>query len=406
MTKEFVSTSFIRAGRFTAAMSLVCIGGLLLWDALSTGYSHIKLLKVWWPLIAISWAFEVLVTGLLKRRQKKKWKVDFVGISAALIVAVSVFLIAQPNLFHNWVRSIQFDFSMMKQMVLEGGVPITKPTIEQQLSEDIDQLTIVHETGDIYIETAETETIEVESIVTIYEATQQEAEVAAAAVDLKLEQAAPNKLVLDGKSYTGSNKPRQPFQFDIKITIPEEKFIELDIQVNKGNVYAQRPVAPIYVHANEGDIRIVDALDRVEARTSKGDIECNDIKGMAVLHTMKGNVYGQRLESGVELQVQQGNIELDEINSTLHAVAHNGNVNISSSKLSGYWSVENLKGDVNLVLPQDVNMAVDLHSLKGSIMTNYSSLGSDESAVIDSVGEGGVGLRVRASGSISLQHKG
>ncbi|MCR8846274.1 DUF4097 domain-containing protein [Paenibacillus sp. SC116] len=406
MTQQFVSTSFIRAGRFTAAISLVCIGGLLLWDALSTGYSHIRLLKVWWPLIPISWFFEVVVTGFLLHRQKKKWKIDLIGISAALIVAVSVFLVAQPNLFQNWVRSIQFDFSMMKQMVLEGGVPITKPIIEQQLSEDIDQLTVVHGTGDIYIETAEIDTIEVESIVTIYEATQQEAEVAAAAIELKLEQATPNKLVLDGKSYTGSDKPKQPFQLDIKITIPEEKLLELDIQVDKGNVYAQRPVAPIYVHANEGDIRIVDALDRVEARTSKGDIECNDIEGMAVLHTMKGNVYGQRLQAGVELQVQQGNIELDEINSTLHAVAHNGIVNVSSSKLSGYWSVENLKGDVNLSLPQDVNMAVDLHSLQGSITTNYSSLASEQSAVIGKVGEGGVGLRVRASGFISLQHKG
>ncbi|MBD8499376.1 DUF4097 family beta strand repeat-containing protein [Paenibacillus arenosi] len=406
MTKQIVSTSIIRAGRFTAATSLVCIGGLLLWDAVSTGYSHVKWLKVWWPLIPISWVIEVVVTGLLMRGQKKQWKVDFMGISASLIVAVSVFLVAQPNLFQQWVRSIQFDFSMMKQMVLEGGVPIAKESIEQQLAEEIDQLTVVHETGDIYIETAEVDTIEVESIVTVYEATQQEAEVAAAAVDLKLEQAAPNKLVLDGKSYTGSIKPRQPFQLDIKITIPEEKFIELDIQVNKGNVYAQRPVAPIYVQANEGDIRIVDALDRVEATTSKGDIECNDIKGMAVLYTMKGNVYGQRLEAGAELQVQQGNMELNEINSTLHAVAHNGNVTISSSQLSGYWSIENLKGDVSLALPQDVNMDVDLHSLQGSIMTNYSFLGTEESAVIGSVGEGGVGLRVRASGSILLQHKG
>lgn len=90
----------IKVGRITAALLTVAVGVMVLVDQLF-GLRSIRLLLVWWPCIFVLWGLEMMASAKRRRSPdgKGSWKIDWLGMFAAIFLSVSVFIIAQPNLF-------------------------------------------------------------------------------------------------------------------------------------------------------------------------------------------------------------------------------------------------------------------------------------------------------------------
>lgn len=107
---------------------------------------------------------------------KRSWKIDWLGMFAA-ILSVSVFMIVQPYLFRDWVRSIQFDFSMMKEMKLAEGMKFKQSALNYSIEgRSIRELAVRNRYGNVSIRSGNVADVVVEPTVIVSSLPKEEAQ--------------------------------------------------------------------------------------------------------------------------------------------------------------------------------------------------------------------------------------
>lgn len=211
----------IKVGRITAALLIIAVGVMVLVDQLF-GLRSIRLLLVWWPCIFVLWGLEMVVSAKRGRSPdgKRSWKIDWLGMFAAIFLSVSVFMIAQPYLFRDWVRSIQFDFSMMKEMKLAEGMKFKQSALNYSIEgRSIRELAVRNRYGNVSIRSGNVTDVEVEPTVIVSSLSKEEAERLAdrSRVDIA-ESAAEHQVRIEGApARYAANE--QLIRIDLSITV-------------------------------------------------------------------------------------------------------------------------------------------------------------------------------------------
>jgi len=173
---------------------------------------------------------------------------------------------------------------------------------------------------------------------------------------------------------------------DITIENTRGKF-ECDISSGDINVTGHK--GQISVKGKSSDIRITDVEGEVDARSSSGDIVIEKARGTVRASTISGDGRLIDIDGDVEIEAASGDLAGSSITGSLRAAAVSGDVMLDGlSAKEGDYDVTSVSGDIHMEISRDFGGDVSLRSISGSV---NSHLSGDIESYSDSRMEGRIG---------------
>lgn len=390
----------IRIGRITAALLLVVIGILLLADQfLHT--NMMLLLLTWWPLILICWGLEAIWFRII--RSERKWRVDFLGMFTALFITAIIFTASQPNMFRDWLRDIQFDFSMMKQMSQLKGDVFEKPPLVVDMTEEPSQMDISHSTGDIYIKTGKVEQLEINSLVTVYNADKDKVRGVADQIQVKVSRDTKSKRwTIKAEGLEQLLRLGMHVSVDIEVAIPEDTLFPITVNVQDGDVFARRLNGGIHATSKSGDLWAEAVTGDVVMETNNGDVDVRAVTGKASLQTKNGDISVADVAGEARLVSKSGDLSINEVHNQVYAETLNGDISLESSVMGNDWQLQALAGDIDIRLPISADARIHVRQSFGDVESDYP-LHAIDGGLETLVGNGSYQLTVEVNGDLTLK---
>ncbi len=215
--KKGVYTVF-KLGRLTAAVLILTVGALLLWDQ-ARGSNDIVLLRDWWPLLFLLLGIEVILYSTVLRAKAAKLKLDLAGAAAALVVTVTAYAVTQYADFPvRWLDQFNVDLGGMVDYGEEKGFRLDKNVMKVLIDEQLSSISIKNVNGDVLVRSGDVREIEVYSTVWVDAA--DEAESKKIAEQSTVEATPGREVVLETKGQRyGTDNKRVP-RMNIEIVIP------------------------------------------------------------------------------------------------------------------------------------------------------------------------------------------
>lgn len=383
---------FIRSGRFTAAALIVAVGLILLFDRI-TGQNNLFKLPEWWPLVLMLLGVEyigILCWHLkLSGRRTYRIRIDIKGIIFSAAIAFSVFAVTQQDHYmHLWNR-VSLDLaSSAAEFSQAEGYHLQMPVVRVPIELDTEQVVINGVNGDIDIKRATTEDIQILGTVWVDELSDEEAALVAEKTEIAATVGKSLTLTVKNQLYGASGR-RHP-RVNLKILLPENRFLDLDISTTEGSIKLTNVQAlnQIKLQTANGNLRLWEIGGDVTAKVLNGDAEfyrifgdltidtqggnlkANGIAGDAALSAKVGDISLVNAEGEITAGTRTGNILIDGVPQMLHAESLNGKIRVSSSLVGGDWDVYSGVGEVTLEIP-----VMGDYTLEGS--SGYGDIQSD-----------------------------
>ncbi len=187
------------------------------------------------------------------------------------------------------------------------------------------------------------------------------------------------------------------------------------IKTDFGNtVYENGSAATLKMDTNSGKIRItkVNVTKELKIQNDFGDIDLTQaMAGSYDLHTNSGGITIDGAKGKLKAYTDFGNIEISNAKSvTLDVKTNSGTIEFSGSLGAGPHNVKSDFGNIDLALPTDSKLNVDLKTDFGKIksdlpitVTLTESSSSEEDQIVGAINGGGEQLTVSTnSGGISI----
>ncbi|NEZ41342.1 DUF4097 family beta strand repeat-containing protein [Paenibacillus alvei] len=358
----------VKVGRITASLLLVTVGIMLLCDQLF-GFHTLQLLLTWWPLIFIIWGIEYVWTGVYhsKKGDNRRLRLDFLGIFVSVFAAVSVFMIAQPSLFRDWVRSIQFDFSMMKEMTGDKGMAIQLPKVEHLIPESVSKLVVRNDNGSVTVQTGNVQKIDVELSAIAIGVDRDTAQSLAHQSGVNITDNSEDHMVTisaDGAKYAGSQRR---IKIDMIITIPLHLAWSTDVKASNGDIAIHDMKAESVARSNNGDVKLLNIEGSVQGETMNGNLFVQNIHGDAKASTMHGDITMYDVRGKTTAETKSGDIDIHESAGAVQAETLSGDMLIESQDIGGNWKLQNMAGDTTIGIPEWADVAIHATNSFGDI---------------------------------------
>ncbi|GBG11645.1 hypothetical protein PAT3040_06480 [Paenibacillus agaridevorans] len=207
-----------KLGRLTAAILILSVGALLLWDQ-ARGSSDIALLGDWWPLLFLLLGIEVILYSTVLRAKSAKLKFDLSGAAAALVVTVTAYAVTQYADFPvRWLDQFNVDLNGMVDYGDEKGYRIDKNVMKVLVEEDLSSITVKNVNGDVTLRADDVAGIEVYS--TVWVDAGDEYESKRIAEQSTIDVTPGNEIVLEAKGQRyGADNNRVP-KMNLTVVVP------------------------------------------------------------------------------------------------------------------------------------------------------------------------------------------
>lgn len=383
---------FLRTGRLTAVLLLLAVSVLLMIDSLTT-YDGMLLLLTWWPAVIASLGIEHIIVTIWNRRhkqnEKRRIRVDVKGIILALVTAASVFVVTQQDHYmHLWNR-VSLDFAVAAtEYSNEEGFRYDLEAVTIPVDLDTDKIIVDAVNGNIEVKKAQIEGVIVKAAVWIDEVDAEKGKSIGEATKLDVTEGTSLRLIVKDQTY-GQSGRRHP-KVNISITVPENKFLDLDISTSNGaiSLTGTQALKEVKLQTGNGNLKLWDVIGDVTAKTLNGTVELyrifGDVKvdtqggsmkgsrisGNAVLSTFVGNISLVGAEGDVDVSTRNGNITLDGALSKLRAESLNGSLTISTKQIGGDWNIYSAVGELHLRIPEQGSYRLEASSSYGNIISD------------------------------------
>jgi len=144
------------------------------------------------------------------------------------------------------------------------------------------------------------------------------------------------------------------FRVDYQITVPAGIHLEVNV-TGRGSVYITAGAENVSVHANQGDITIIQPKGNVFAQTILGRIDVKEIKTSADVQTINGSIY---------TTVSEGKIRANSVNGNIQTTLLSENIEICD------LSVTN--GNITLVMPELFSSKIQARTHRGYITSEFA----------------------------------
>ncbi|WP_214628351.1 DUF4097 family beta strand repeat-containing protein [Paenibacillus agaridevorans] len=254
-----------KLGRLTAAILILSVGGLLLWDQ-ARGSSDIAFLGDWWPLLFLLLGIEVILYSTVLRAKSAKLKFDLSGAAAALVVTVTAYAVTQYADFPvRWLDQFNVDLNGMVDYGDEKGYRIDKNVMKVLVDEDLSSITVKNVNGDVTLRADDVAGIEVYSTVWVDAGDENESK--RIAEQSTVDVTPGNEIVLEAKGQRyGADNNRVP-KMNLTVVVPR---IEPSVKLSPPGVQQDEQDDQ---GGSEGDGQIEDAEGALA--TPSTDIEAD-----------------------------------------------------------------------------------------------------------------------------------
>jgi len=108
--------------------------------------------------------------------------------------------------------------------------------------------------------------------------------------------------------------------------------------------------------------------------TASGDIEVRDVTGDVETYSASGDLRIQDVTGAVKANTASGDVAAKKVKGSVNAESASGDVEVEISKLEGnahQLKINTASGDVNVKLPSDPDVEVEMSTISGDIETDF-----------------------------------
>lgn len=364
----------IKVGKYTAALILVIVGGLLLVDLTTNTDLTGELIK-WWPAVIILLGLEYLLLSSIYRGPDQK--LGFAVGSLILSIVLSIAVIGYtsfPNMsFFNSINIGNISFSD------KNGKSYDKGTTEIPILNKHDKVYIYNPNGEIEIIAGDIEGIEIATTLYVSRMKRDEADEIAEASSVEYkDNGSALEIEAKGKEYRLFGIKQKP-RMNMIITVPAGKEVDYEIDLTNGKLVA-RDVAvknifsvkttnggitisdirgEVIAHTTNGAMLVEKINGNVELDTTNGTITAIDVDGDMLANTTNGKIVATQISGKVEADTTNGTISLTDVYEDVVADTTNGGITVRTVSLGGDWELETTNGNIKIYLPELANFDID-----------------------------------------------
>lgn len=412
-----------KAGRYTAALLLVCVGAAVMADQYM-GTNWTFMLIEWWPVLFVALGVEYIIFNMKYGESDMQLKLDVPGVIFAVIISAVVIGSTQSTAsIRNWFGD--FDFGDAMLAITDGeGRKFDQGTTDISLAGGVERVEVRNPYGNVVMKPGTSDKLQIQSIV--YVAVEDEQKASEIASQSRIEQSVQgNKLTIraEGKEYGQSFWERRRARTDMVISIPTQAAISMDLESSNGKITAEQLKfkEEFKVVTTNGQIQLTSVeAPRVNLESTNARILTADTAGNMIMESTNGGIEVARHRGDVELsssnggltlayvsgamqvETTNGSIHIKEASSGLKANTTNGSIEVSSRTVNGEWDIETNHGSINLSLPSNGDYSVHGEGEKGSIRSSLP-LQIDKDSIKGSIGNGKHKVQLNTNGSISIQ---
>ncbi|EXX85327.1 hypothetical protein BG53_08825 [Paenibacillus darwinianus] len=374
--------SMYRLGRVTAAVAIVAVGAILLWDQIK-GRNDIALLIHWWPALLIMLGIEIVAVSIGVRTTRKQLSFDAGGLALAAVIAVTALGVTQFNaLPFNWIDQWKVDVGGLTGFGEEKGFQYTKNPVAFDLPEGARDLVIDNPNGKVTMREGDVDGIRVETVVWVDIVDQAEADKIAEKSVIEI--SGDEKVTVSAKGepfgVNGGGKPRMNLVVTVPRTPnpkrganalpelgsagtdagtadngaagPNSTTAEMTAPTAPGEKPAPKPpvqerpsgeesvpeperkagLQTITIRVMNGPIDAagLNADERVTVETANGEIALRDIRAAVKATTKNGGVEAFDIAGDAEIETFNGTIRAERIGGSAIVSTVNGSVKLAA----------------------------------------------------------------------------
>jgi DUF4097 and DUF4098 domain-containing protein YvlB len=255
--------------------------------------------------------------------------------------------------------------------------------------------------------------------------------------DLRIE-VSNHKLTASARPKDKNLDWREALSISFKVFVPQQVSCQLsssggninlinlsgtqDFRTSGGNLYVDRLSGIIKGRTSGGNIHVKNTRDFIDLSTSGGSINANNCMGTVTLitsggslnlnslqgiikaSTSGGSIQGGQIAGELKTHTSGGSIKLTALSCSLEASTSAGKMEIAIIKPGEYIRLSNYGGNIDLQLPADakMNMQVNAQRIESNTLSNFNGTMNREE-VSGKMNGGGMPVTVRAqSGRVSL----
>jgi hypothetical protein len=174
-----------------------------------------------------------------------------------------------------------------------------------------------------------------------------------------------------------------------------------------GNISIEDSRDNIRLTTSGGNIAAENCSGNITLSTSGGNLNMEELDGMIKATTSGGNVTGETIKGELKASTSGGNVNLEEISGSLDASTSGGSVTVEIQELGKYVKLSNSSGRIDLTLPANKGVTLDIRGSKINTSLNGNFNGKIEDTRINgTLNGGGIPVTVNAgSGRVSINWK-
>lgn len=162
---------------------------------------------------------------------------------------------------------------------------------------------------------------------------------------------------------------------------------QIDLQTSGGSIEAKASSGKMRLHTSGGSIRLTDL---------KGDIDAQ---------TSGGSVNGESIVGDIKASTSGGSVRLADVSGSIDASTSAGGVDVSITKLGEYVRLSTSAGNVNVRMPLDKGLDLNLRGNRVQLPQTISKFEGDieKDHVRGKLNGGGIAVNISANaGSVSI----
>ncbi|MES2647239.1 MAG: hypothetical protein V4717_10210 [Bacteroidota bacterium] len=174
-----------------------------------------------------------------------------------------------------------------------------------------------------------------------------------------------------------------------------------------GSIHVANSKNDIDLSTSGGSIDAENCEGTLKLTTSGGSLNLMDLKGNITAHTSGGSINGSKIEGELLTHTSGGSIHLADLSCSLETSTSGGNIHIAILNPGKYIKISNSAGNVDLQLPKNkgVDLNLNANKIKTDNLESFNGKMTDEQ-VVGKLNGGGIPVSVNAgSGKINLMFK-
>ncbi|BCJ87018.1 DUF4097 family beta strand repeat-containing protein [Effusibacillus dendaii] len=416
-----------KVGTLTSALTLLVLGGLLLFDQLSDKQIIFKVLS-YWPVIVFALGAELLwsLYAVKKLKINEEIRVDARSIALLCLVGVFSLVVYSQQSIQGLVQS---SIVNLRDALSEKRISLPDMKFD---AKSVKRMEIFNRVGTIDLRPSDSQTIQLKTKVRVQNLQSDQANQEAQSLTPLISQGETLRVEID-PAWSASSKITG---VDLELLVPDN--IDVQLLTDTGNVTVLNHVGNVVVSSQSGKVDLQDIkgtatvddgngqikaasiLGDVEIKTKAGSLDVHDIKGNVQLDNAFGQIKAGKIDGDLNITSRNGIIDLDTVAGNVEAQIENGPIHAANlqkavtlnsssggitleSIVGGTWVLNSQRGNVMVRIPKDSDVEFIGESSSGTIKGPMQSNKPNESKVSEKLGRGTYQLLIRTeTGSITV----